>query len=339
MVLSICIATFNRSNYLDQTLKSVLDNRFNLNDFKEIELVIVDGGSIDSTDIVVNKYLKLGLNINYVKLSEKGGIDKDFDIAVRSAANEYCWLLPDDDFITSSAIKTILYNIKKYSPDVIVNNSSCCSFDLKKDLNDSNLNIKDDVLISDFHFADQLFGITSGYTSYIGSIVIKTDIWKSTNTPLYYGTRFIHIGVLSNISARSVILISHVPIIKIRLGNAEWANVSFKIWYVLWPSIVGLFSFKNEKLRDKLLLKNYISIFSLVSYHRALETFNYGNYKEFVLKSKDPYKIFIGFIILCFPSFILRYLYIFRYFITRNQVGIFNMTFGRKSRNEWKSTE
>ncbi len=68
--LSICIATYNRSNYISETLNSIIPQ---LNE--NVELVIVDGASTDNTEMVINSYLYYP-NIRYYKLKKKGVLIK-----------------------------------------------------------------------------------------------------------------------------------------------------------------------------------------------------------------------------------------------------------------------
>jgi len=336
MTLSICIATFNRANYLQKTLNSILKNNL-IYEFSNFEIVIVDGGSNDITERVVNDYINLGLKISYIKLDVKGGIDKDFDLAVKHSKNKYCWLLPDDDLISEDAISYIYNKLNESNPDVLIANSNCWSTDYCNKLNNKNINIDADILISNNNFHDILFDTTKGYTSYIGCFIIKRELWNQANTSLYYGSRFIHIGVLSTLLKNSKILISSKPIIYIRLGNAEWTNISFNIWFHLWPSILSLFDFQSKKLKKEICLKSKKSIFSLFLYHRALGTFNYRTYKENIHLSENIYTKIFGFITLLMPSYFIRKIYFIKYITTNNQVGIFNITTGRLSKNSWKS--
>ena len=61
-VVSVIICTYNRQNYLDTCIKSVLSQTY-----KNWELIIVDDGSTDNTFKVVNNYLEKYAAIKYVK--------------------------------------------------------------------------------------------------------------------------------------------------------------------------------------------------------------------------------------------------------------------------------
>ena len=98
-ILSICIATRNRANFIGQTIESIVSQ---VSD--RVELLIVDGDSTDNTEEVVNSYAEKYSCIRYVRLPEKGGVDKDYCKAVEMAEGEFCWLFTDDDFRYSNIL-------------------------------------------------------------------------------------------------------------------------------------------------------------------------------------------------------------------------------------------
>lgn len=57
-ILSICIPTYNRATYLDETIKSIVSQKrfFETND---VEIVISDNCSQDETEIIVKKYIDI----------------------------------------------------------------------------------------------------------------------------------------------------------------------------------------------------------------------------------------------------------------------------------------
>lgn len=67
--ISVVVPTFNRSNYLCKTLDSLL-----MQDcpYHKYEIIIVDDGSTDDTEIVVKQYMANRDNVNYYKQGNRG---------------------------------------------------------------------------------------------------------------------------------------------------------------------------------------------------------------------------------------------------------------------------
>jgi glycosyltransferase involved in cell wall biosynthesis len=65
-IVSIIMPTFNRANYIERAIKSVLNQNF-----KKWELIIVDDGSSDATFGIVEQYIKMYENIRYMKHSNR----------------------------------------------------------------------------------------------------------------------------------------------------------------------------------------------------------------------------------------------------------------------------
>ena len=118
MKLTIAIPTYNRSFFLDNNLKQLLkeyDDNF--------EIIIQDNASNDKTYKIVEKYIKLGLPINYERNLTNLGWTKNFEICFKKAKTKYMILLGDDDIIVNGGVNVILNNINEYTPDLIFMNA------------------------------------------------------------------------------------------------------------------------------------------------------------------------------------------------------------------------
>ena len=94
MLLSICIPTYNRAEYLDDTLHSiVVQDRFN-NSF-DVEIVISDNCSSDNTQEIANKYVeKYPDKIRYFK-NEENIFDANFEKVLSYGKGEFLKLNND----------------------------------------------------------------------------------------------------------------------------------------------------------------------------------------------------------------------------------------------------
>ena len=111
-LLSICIPTWNRAEFLEKSLISIY-NQINTIPFGEIELYISDNCSDDSTSEVVDKYIQLGIPITYNRNECNLGAAKNFLQCMRWASGKYILLLGDDDILKAGAINTILSKLRE----------------------------------------------------------------------------------------------------------------------------------------------------------------------------------------------------------------------------------
>ncbi len=230
--LSICIATYNRAAFISQTLDAVLPQ---LTD--ECELVVVDGASTDNTRDVVAGYEAEWPALRYFRLPEKGGIDKDYDLSVQYARGEYCWLFSDDDIIKPGGVERVLHLIDQMPLSMIIVNAEARSADLRELQQSSVCAIAQDKIYTPAHM-EAILAELGVYLSFIGCVVIKREIWMARNREKYYGTAFIHIGVIfqSPLPANTAYVAE--PLIVIRFGNASWTARSFDIWMLQWPRLI-----------------------------------------------------------------------------------------------------
>jgi glycosyltransferase involved in cell wall biosynthesis len=243
--LSICIATFNRGKYIGETLDSILPQ---LNPL--VEIVVVDGASSDNTSEILVKYVKDYPAIRYYRESVNSGVDVDYDKAVGYALGEYCWLMTDDDLLHSNAISRVLESTNS-EPELIVVNSEVRNVDFSKLYAGHCMDLVSDMKY-DVNCGDQFFIDTASYLSFIGGVVIKRQIWLQRNRAKYFGTQFIHVGVIfQNPSIKKANVLAE-PLIVIRYGNGMWSARSFEIWTFKWPNLIWSFLEFSEKSRQKI---------------------------------------------------------------------------------------
>ena len=97
--ISIVMPSFNHSQYIERSILSVLNQGY-----PNLELIIIDGGSIDGTVEIIKKYSKY---IDYwISEKDKGqsdALNKGFQ---KASGQIYGWLNSDDVYLP----KTFSYN-------------------------------------------------------------------------------------------------------------------------------------------------------------------------------------------------------------------------------------
>ena len=220
--LSICIATYNRGRYISETLDSILDQIE-----PGVELIVVDGASCDNTPVILAEYQSRYPEISYYREQENSGVDRDYDKAVGYARGKYCWLMSDDDMLKPGAIKVLLEAFKQNYSFIFVNTEVRFS-DFSKLLLEKRFLLDKDRIYKPEAYRE-LFVDTAKQLSFIGLVVVKRDIWLERNRQAYYGSFFIHMGIIFQAPPPENVLVIAEPQVIIRYSNASWTSRAFEI--------------------------------------------------------------------------------------------------------------
>ena len=104
-LLSVCISTYNRAEWLATSLKNW--QRLYPNAMPEIELLVCDNASTDHTSKVVQPYLDRS-DFSYYRNEHNVGMLGNLRQTTHYAKGKYIWILGDDDLLMPNAIETIL---------------------------------------------------------------------------------------------------------------------------------------------------------------------------------------------------------------------------------------
>lgn len=273
--LSICITTFKRGPFIAETLNSILPQ---IGD--GVELLVVDGASPDNTPEVMAEYVARHPEIRYFREQVNSGVDEDYDKAVGYARGEYCWLMTDDDLLNDGAVATVL-NVLKENPDLVVVNSELKAVDMSTVLSGSMLDFAGQERYEPQE-AEHAFRDVAKYMSFIGGVVIKRSVWLARDRLSYYGSLFIHVGVIFQRPV-GLVRVIRKPLISIRYGNAMWTPRGFEIWMFKWPSLIwSLANYSPEakaricpqepwQAKKKVLLYRALGGYGREEFHRFIE--------------------------------------------------------------------
>lgn len=114
MRFSICIPTYNRAYIIRKPLESLVKQSF-----KDFEVLVIDDGSTDNTESVVDIY-KTKLQLTYIK-KENGGKHTALNAALDIAKGELFMILDSDDELLPDALDSMNELWNQYK-----NNSFIC---------------------------------------------------------------------------------------------------------------------------------------------------------------------------------------------------------------------
>ncbi|MGC8604169.1 MAG: glycosyltransferase family 2 protein [Desulfomonilaceae bacterium] len=98
-LVSIVIPTFNRSNSLSVAIDSCLNQTYG-----NIEIVVVDDGSTDSTPELISDYQGKA-QITYIRNNKRAGAQAARIIGIKNARGEYIAFLDSDDVLLPSSVQ------------------------------------------------------------------------------------------------------------------------------------------------------------------------------------------------------------------------------------------
>ena len=318
--LSICIATFKRGDVIAETLDSIVCQ---LQD--EVEVVIVDGASPDSTAQEVEPYVRDYANVRYICEDTNSGVDQDYDKAVGYARGKYCWLMPDDDLLRPGAITRILGAIDE-NPELIVVEQEVRIFDFSQVLERSRTGRSKDRRygVGD---AEHLFTDMGNHLTFIGAVILRRDVWLARDRESYYGSLFIHVGVIFQSPPIENALFIAEPQLTIRFGNANWTSRTFEIWMFMWPDLVHSFTHFSAKSRDIVADPQPWSDVMMLLKHRAKGRYSRQEYKLFLRHLGNPLQRMLCYLVALIPTALANFVAVL-YVLTLNRkarLGLYDL--------------
>jgi len=276
ILLSICITTRNRADFLHQTMASILPQTGS-----RVEVVIVDGASTDHTGQVILEYQAKLPCLRYFRMETNSGVDRDYNATVEAARGEYCWFMSDDDLLKPGAVQAILDEIPKgYS--LMVVNAEDWNSDFTKQIGEGRLPIGQNRIYAPAEF-EHFFIDTAHHLSFIPALVIRRDIWLSREREKYFGSWFTHVGVVfQTLLPEEAILIAD-PMVAIRNENISWNKRIFEIWMIRWPDLIWSFPNFSDFSKEKICPKSPTRDWRALLAYRALGAYTYNEYKNFIL--------------------------------------------------------
>ena len=110
--ISIITPSFNQAEFLEETIDSVLSQ-----DYKNLEYIIIDGGSNDESIDIIKKHEKY---LTYWVSEPDGGQSEAINKGLRLITGGICNWLCSDDTLTKNSLKSIAYNFNITNFDVYI---------------------------------------------------------------------------------------------------------------------------------------------------------------------------------------------------------------------------
>lgn len=114
VVVSVIIPVYNVEKFLDETIQSVLDQ-----ELEEIEIILVNDGSTDSSAAICKKYASVDPRISFFD-QENRGVSVARNHGLSHARGEYVYFLDSDDTIASDFLLEAVTIARNSDADIVV---------------------------------------------------------------------------------------------------------------------------------------------------------------------------------------------------------------------------
>ena len=111
--VSIIIPVFNVESYIKESIESCIEQTL-----PDVEIVIINDGSTDSSDEIIREYTNKFPNIKY-KTIEHGGLSVARNNGIQIASGRYLLFLDADDYISTDACEKLFNQAEKDNLDFI----------------------------------------------------------------------------------------------------------------------------------------------------------------------------------------------------------------------------
>jgi hypothetical protein len=188
--------------------------------------------------------------------------------------------MSDDDILTPGAVAEVLGHCRE-NYDLIVVNAEDRDADLREILEARRLPFLEDRVYKSSE-TNRLFADVSDHLSFIPSVVIRRDLWLSRDRKPYYGSLFVHVGVIFQERLPGKALVVAKPLIAVRNANASWASRSFEIWMFKWPGLIWSFpDFPDEVKASVCPREPWRGLKDLLT-HRAMGSYSLEEYRRWI---------------------------------------------------------
>ncbi len=112
--ISVIVPAYNCERFVGETLQNLLDQSL-----KDIEVIVVNDGSTDGTQAVIDEYCKKSdIFKSYIK--ENGGVSRARNYGLERASGEYVLFQDADDLYTAGSLEAFYETAKKTGADLVL---------------------------------------------------------------------------------------------------------------------------------------------------------------------------------------------------------------------------
>lgn len=221
-MITLFTPTYNRAHLLSRLYNSIL-----IQDVIDVEWLIVDDGSIDDTEALIENFKKESIiNIRYYKKSN-GGKHTAINFGLQYAKGELFFIIDSDDVLAENALKIIKTHYQS-----IKNNDKICGIvglsqyiDKQEIVGDYFLRDDWEVSFADIYLKYHLKGDKS--------VAFKTEVLRKYPFPEKQRIRFVFEAVVWHEMSKKYNVLALNKIVQfVEYQKSGVSDSSFKKWYI-----------------------------------------------------------------------------------------------------------
>lgn len=112
--ISIIVPIYNAEKELQICIESIQRQTY-----KELEIILVDDGSTDRSNIICQRYASQDKRIRVIK-KENGGVSSARNIGIKEATGKYIQFVDSDDYIELNCCQTLIEAMKKNKVELVI---------------------------------------------------------------------------------------------------------------------------------------------------------------------------------------------------------------------------
>lgn len=256
-LISIIIPIYNVEKELDRCLNSVVNQTYH-----NLEIILVNDGSTDNSELICNEYKKKDNRIIYIKQKNKG-LSAARNKGIEFANSNYYIFIDSDDFINLNFVEELYKTLSNNNADIAI-----C--DLKKVYDDNqDISKKQNGIICSYDGISKFYNVYNEFdlvTTVAWNKIYKKEIFKNIKYPVskIHEDEFVVLELLDN------------------ANKVAYTSCNYYYYYQRANSITGSYSYKHvdilEAFKNKMNFFKKRNLKKLYSY--ALYDYYYQLYKQ-----------------------------------------------------------
>lgn len=112
--VSVVVPVYNAEKYLGYCINSILSQTYS-----NIELILVNDGSTDSSISICNNYALIDDRVKVINI-KNSGVSYARNMGIKCASGYYLQFVDSDDVISSNMIETLVQSMELYGKDLVL---------------------------------------------------------------------------------------------------------------------------------------------------------------------------------------------------------------------------